>query len=390
MISADNDPKASMAEDMQDEPPATAADRARGASPELARAADGGDLEAVRRLLADGEPPDAAAADRAGRRVTPLHRAALRGHVAVVDVLLAAGAHADARIGGGPPPWDRAALHLAAAAGHREIVEALLRAGADPAAQDLDAHGSRRTAMELAAERRHEAIAELLRRAGGEPPERPPDVAADRRESGGRYAARRGLHVDEGVRAPSLILVRAEVEDTARALQSREGARTWWRDVHGEDAELTRRCFAVLRLAGHRWSVVTSLLADGPHMEEHDAVRLGLALGVPSLRTAAGSGAVCYAYFDGDVCLERMTWRPGLDLGRPDLDSLDVDFESHIQALTAAEIEDPRTRADVFLAELDAWAPHQIGPLGSYGEELCLDLGLERPDVERLDYVAVW
>lgn len=362
---------------------------ARGAGPALALAAGRGDLDEVKRLLASGEPVDSAAMDRAGRRFVPLHRAALRGHADVVRELLRAGATIDAKIGGGPPPWDRSALHLAAAAGHGDVVDLLLEAGADAAALDLDAYGTRRSAADLARDTGHsdlaEEIAERIAAVAG-PTLRPAPAASDDSaddEPASRYAARRGLHLDEGVQAPALVLLQAEVETVARALQQVEGARTWWRDVHGETAELTPRSFAVLRLAGHRWTLVSSLVAGGPHLEEHDAVRLGLALDAPVLRTAASADAesgASYAYFDGEACLERMVWRRGHEL----------DYESHLQDLKAADIADPRTRADVFLAELDAWAPHHLGPLGRVGEELRLDLGLESADVERLDFVAVW
>lgn len=358
---------------------------ARGAGPALAQAAGRGDLEAVRRLLASGEPADAAAADRAGRRFVPLHRAAMRGHPEVVRELLAAGAAIDARVGGGPPPWDRSALHLAAAAGHRTVVELLLAAGADATALDLDAYGTRRSAAALARDAGHGDVARTIERVAGPElePGRPVARRSETQAPPGRYTARRGLHLDDGVDTPALVLLHAEVAAVSRALQQVEGARTWWSDVHGETAELTRRSFAVLRLVGHPWTLVSSLLATGPHLEEHDAVRLGLALGAPALRTAAATDAesgASYAYYDGEACLERMVWRRGHEL----------EYESHLHDLEAQHIADPRTRADVFLAELDAWAPHHLGPLGSPGDELRLDLGLEPDEVERLDFVAVW
>ena len=105
-----------------------------------------------------------------------------------------------------------------------------------------------------------------------------------------------------------------------------------------------------------------------------DLERLDVQPGHLVLDAGCGEGRHCFG------CVGRGARAVGFDL----------DFESHLEDLAPHEIDDPRTRADVFLAELDAWAPHHLGPLGRAGTELRLDLGLDPRDVARLDYLAVW
>lgn len=93
---------------------------AEGEPPNIASAAFGGDVNAVRKALAAGADVNFKAVGG-----TPLHIAAAKGHREIVDALIAAGADVNpAEI---VPP-----LAHAVGNGHTEIVLALLRAGADP------------------------------------------------------------------------------------------------------------------------------------------------------------------------------------------------------------------------------------------------------------------
>ena len=87
----------------------------------LHEAAQAGNLDEVRRILAASAPLDGAAANGG----TPLHYASAMGHTNVISALLEAGADADVRARQGLTP-----LHMAAAGGHIDAVDQLLKSGA--------------------------------------------------------------------------------------------------------------------------------------------------------------------------------------------------------------------------------------------------------------------
>ncbi|MER6316726.1 ankyrin repeat domain-containing protein [Streptomyces sp. NPDC001581] len=91
----------------------------------LGRAAEAGDTDLVRRLLAEGAEVDDWV--QGGRRALDL--AACAGHADIVRLLLAAGAD-PRRVAG--PYYESGHLSLAAMNGHAEAARALLDAGVDP------------------------------------------------------------------------------------------------------------------------------------------------------------------------------------------------------------------------------------------------------------------
>jgi len=120
---------------------------------ELHRAAEKGDLAALRSYLEAGADPNSR--DTAGR--TPLHEAVAAGQGDVVRLLLDSGADVRARTPGG-----RSALMDAAEHGQVEVARLLVDAGAD-----LDvAQRGWGTALEIAERLGHEKVAELLQQAG--------------------------------------------------------------------------------------------------------------------------------------------------------------------------------------------------------------------------------
>jgi len=91
--------------------------------PPIFRAAEAGDVEALRTMLEEGADVDA----RKRGGATALMAAAYRGHVEIVHLLLSKRAQVDVRAKGG-----YTALYLATQEGYVDIVRALLEAGADP------------------------------------------------------------------------------------------------------------------------------------------------------------------------------------------------------------------------------------------------------------------
>ena len=114
------------------------------------------DLDAVKRLLAEGADPNAA--NRFG--VTPLHEAATVGNAAMLEALLDAGGDANAAFGEG-----ETVLMTAARAGDTASVKTLLAHGGKPDATE-NWHGQ--TALMWAAMENHAEVVQLLIDAGAE------------------------------------------------------------------------------------------------------------------------------------------------------------------------------------------------------------------------------
>jgi cytohesin len=99
---------------------------------ELSMAAEEGNIETVKQLLAAGRDVNTKA--YGGR--TPLHHAAGYGHKEIAELLIAKGADVNARneLMDATPLFMR--LPFGAAAGHKEIIELLIAKGADVNARD--------------------------------------------------------------------------------------------------------------------------------------------------------------------------------------------------------------------------------------------------------------
>ena len=131
----------------------------------LLDAAEKGNIEAVKKTLADGA--DVNAKDDNGW--TPLHWAALSGHKEVSEYLITMGADVNAA----ETVSGMTVLHEAAALGHKEIAELLIASGADVNAKDEPRtikNGKRvqgSTPLDTANDASHPEIADLLRKHGG-------------------------------------------------------------------------------------------------------------------------------------------------------------------------------------------------------------------------------
>ncbi|XP_019632032.1 PREDICTED: uncharacterized protein LOC109475709 [Branchiostoma belcheri] len=122
----------------------------------LGKAAEAGNTDRVKQLLAGGVNPNAAGGYW---QWSPLHRAAWNGHHETVSVLLTAGADVNVRNYEQESP-----LHQAAENGHHETVSVLLTAGADVNARDKWED----TPLHYAARWGHPKCAEILLQHGAD------------------------------------------------------------------------------------------------------------------------------------------------------------------------------------------------------------------------------
>ena len=118
-------------------------------------AAGAGEVEQVRRLLAEGTDVNA----KTDEGNTPLHAAAAWGHRDVVAVLLSAGADVNAKERNGMTP-----LHFAANGDHDNVAALLIESGADVNANAVNGW----TPLHVAALWGHERVAKALIAAGAD------------------------------------------------------------------------------------------------------------------------------------------------------------------------------------------------------------------------------
>lgn len=119
--------------------------------PELVRAAEKGDLEAICTQLDQGADPNS----KDDFDLTALHGASKKGHHKVVEFLLERRAHVNAQASAlhGEMP-----LHYACKYGHRTVVQLLLKSGASMTAVTTEG----RTPWHWARKKQHHEIADLL------------------------------------------------------------------------------------------------------------------------------------------------------------------------------------------------------------------------------------
>ncbi|MDP7049014.1 MAG: ankyrin repeat domain-containing protein [Verrucomicrobiota bacterium] len=121
----------------------------------LSAAASGGHKEFVELLIANGA--DVAAKNEYGS--TPLHSAATKE---IAELLIANGADINAKINDGSSP-----LLAAAIKGHKEVARLLIANGADVNARSESVLGKDKTALDWAVDQGYTEIADLLRKHGG-------------------------------------------------------------------------------------------------------------------------------------------------------------------------------------------------------------------------------
>jgi len=126
-----------------------------GPSVDIWKAADEGNIEAVKQNLATGADVN----DRTDfYSETPLHFAAENGQKEVAQILIDKSADVNAKA-----KWDRTPLHGAAKTGRSEIVKLLIETGADLNPKDFE----NKTPLDEAIKYKYSVVADILRKHGG-------------------------------------------------------------------------------------------------------------------------------------------------------------------------------------------------------------------------------
>jgi hypothetical protein len=191
----------------------------------------------------------------------------------------------------------------------------------------------------------------------------------------------------------SFVLVRASVEDVAKALEPK--ALRWNRDVLGSQVEFGKHSLFVFRLRGHNW---TEVLANYMFVEHGLAQRLS-----EELKTQT----ISYSVSDTCGCIGYSLYESGKEIEEYGFIEGKCTFNSSLRQLKQADLEkDPWGLPCRFFEEQDAFEPgiefgyffnHKLPEAGQWavvhnpGFTLMVDGEgvLSRPDFERVDYMVL-
>jgi hypothetical protein len=204
-------------------------------------------------------------------------------------------------------------------------------------------------------------------------------------------------------------MVDAPVEDVARLFKERIGARIWKKDTLAKKVTLTRRCYAVTKLVGQKWtSIIRVRSGTGEYPSAADAQFLSKALGTRAMHVAVGdtAGTAEYVLFDEgrveelfseDALLERPRTAAAIERTKGiDLDRLKLEvrgarvFGSRRRKVKVSTIKNPYQFVSDFVAGEDALAPLFGDDFPGAGQATRIEFELLREDeIERLDFVAM-
>jgi ankyrin repeat protein len=254
----------------------------------MLHAAQRGQTQLVRQLLADGAPVDL----QLGNGRTPLSFAAEYGHAELVRFLLAHGAEVNARTSDGSTP-----LIYAVANGYPDAAAALLAHGADVSLKDADG----RTALRWAAHRHSRKVYDALRKRGVRVSWKDAVMVGD--VATARALLPQDADADQADRDGSTLLMMAAAS----------GSREMAQFLLDRGANID---------AANRYGMTPLSLAAG--QRDQKVVRLLLARGASRKSAPEAQGPLASATVSGRIDLVRMLLQRGADIHKDGVIALGI------------------------------------------------------------------
>ena len=198
-----------------------------------------------------------------------------------------------------------------------------------------------------------------------------------------------------------LILVQSPIEPVARCFTQVRQADLWERDVYEREIEIIGQDFIVFQLRGHPWTVIhgNRILPYRVPLKDEDAQALSHLLHTRAIcyRVSDTCGVIGYHLYHCGESIEKLYFN---SYGEEEMDEDEDEdmeaqgtcqFQSQLRQLEAEDIEDPYGFIWNFFQEQDAYVPALYWQEHStVGQRVTLQMkGLEREDIERMDYVAL-
>jgi ankyrin repeat protein len=352
----------------------------------LTVAAQTGQLDEVKSLIAGG----ASVNERDSLHRTPLVAAALAGQTAIAKFLLQQGAAVNNPQGMGLTAI--LPLHAALDANKLPLVKLLVGAGANIKRRD----GRKQTALEWARALRRKKIVDYLTEALVGQGVSPPPIGTKLR----------------GVPTFDLndacLLVEAPIEDAASQFKQLIGATAWKKDVFGKTVKLSQRSYAVIRLVGVPWTAIVRLCAPIPqYPSASEAQSLSKSLKARAIHFAISdtAGVAQYALYDRGKLVEffghgiealdddRRQIERHFGISLADLPVIEayenITFGSQLRKVRLKAIESDLDFINEFFVAQDALAPMFLENCGAPGVDFELEFeDFGEGEVERLDFVG--
>lgn len=200
--------------------------------------------------------------------------------------------------------------------------------------------------------------------------------------------------INTGIEEDLLLLVKAPVEEVARAFQKIRGARRWEPDVHGRKVSWESDIYSVFRFRDQVWTIVRQEANERPvsghDVTVEDARALSREIGTEVILHDLGADAerIGYRWFRAGNLIESFGAGPNHDDDSKEEWGEPVRFRSEERTVEDIDAIDPLAFVDRFIRARDAFVPALAKALEGMKKQGVLQLpGIEPEEVERLDIV---